>query len=171
LSLSQTEKPKLKFCHILKDVDMAITVEGAFQDDLERLYEIERQCFVEEAFTKKQISQLLSDYNSLSLIAREGPEIVGFIIAVICPGRKANRGHVVTIDVSPSQRRRGTGTMLLKEMERIFKSKFVDVSFLEVREDNVAALSLYRKLGYKRVGKLENYYKTAHGICLKKTLA
>jgi ribosomal protein S18 acetylase RimI-like enzyme len=41
---------------------------------------------------------------------------------------------------------------------------------LEVREDNAAALNLYQKLGYKKVGKLEKYYGEAHGLYLQKTL-
>lgn len=150
---------------------MKVTVQDASAKDLERLYGIERECFVEEAFTKEQIAQLLTDYNSIGLMALEGREIVGFIVGMICPDRKASSGHVVTIDVSLSHRRKGIGTMLLKEMERIFTQKGVHVSFLEVREDNVAALCLYLKLGYKKVGRLENYYKNAHGIYLKKVLA
>jgi ribosomal-protein-alanine acetyltransferase len=150
---------------------MTVTVQDASARNLERLYEIEKECFVEEAFTKKQISQLLTDYNSVSLIGREDSEIVGFIVGMIYPDRKASSGHVVTIDVLPLHRRKGVGTMLLNEMESIFAQKGVQVSLLEVREDNVAALSLYRKLGYTEVGRLENYYKNAHGIYLKKVLA
>ena len=41
---------------------------------------------------------------------------------------------------------------------------------LEVREDNHAAIKLYKALGYQTVGKLEKYYGTKHGIYLKKML-
>jgi ribosomal protein S18 acetylase RimI-like enzyme len=41
---------------------------------------------------------------------------------------------------------------------------------LEVREDNAAALSLYRKLGYAKVGTLKKYYGTKHGLYHKKSL-
>jgi ribosomal protein S18 acetylase RimI-like enzyme len=54
---------------------MTVTVQDASVKHLERLYEIEKECFVEEAFTKKQIAQLLTDYNSISLIARDNGEI------------------------------------------------------------------------------------------------
>lgn len=150
---------------------MTVTVEDALVKYLDRLYEIERECFYEEAFTKKQIAQLLTDYNSISLIARENGEIVGFVVGMVYPDRKAVNGHVLTIDVSPSHRRKGIGRMLLQEMESIFSQKGVQACLLEVREDNVAAISLYRKLGYKEVGRLENYYGTANGIYLKKILA
>jgi len=149
---------------------MAVTVEDASVKHLDRLYEIEKECFIEEAFSKKQIAQLLTDYNSISLIARENGEVAGFIVGVVYPDRKAINGHILTIDVSPKHRRKGIGRVLLQEMESIFVQKGVQASLLEVREDNAAAISLYLKLGYKEMGRLENYYGDAHGIYLKKLL-
>jgi len=149
---------------------MPVTVEDASIRHLDRLYEIEMECFEEEAFTKKQIAQLLTDYNSVGLVARENDKIVGFIIAMMYVDRNALSGHILTIDVSPAYRRKGIGQMLLQEIEKIFKAKGVKTSHLEVREDNVAAISLYEKLGYQKIGKLKNYYGNAHGIYLKKVL-
>ena len=150
---------------------MAVTVEDASVKFLDRLYEIEKECFIEEAFSKKQIAQLLTDYNSISLIARENGEVAGFIVGVVYPDRKAVTGHICTIDVSLRYRRKGIGRMLLQKMESIFAEKGVQSSLLEVREDNAAAISLYRKLGYEEIGRLKNYYANAHGIYFKKVLA
>jgi ribosomal-protein-alanine acetyltransferase len=150
---------------------MTVTVEDASVKYLDRLFEIETQCFDEEAFTKRQIAQLLTDYNSIGLIAREDSEIVGFIVGMIYLDRKSVNGHILTIDVSPSHRREGIGRTLLKELESIFAKNGVQASLLEVREDNVAAISLYRRVGYKEIGRLKNYYGNAHGIYLKKILA
>jgi len=149
---------------------MTVTLQDAPLKCLERLYEIEKECFVEEAFTKKQISLLLTDYNSISLMAKDDGEIVGFIVGMIYPDGKLVNGHILTIDVSPSHRRKGVGQMLLQEMEKIFGQKGVDACLLEVREGNVAALGLYHKLGYEEIGRLENYYGKARGIYLKKIL-
>jgi len=150
---------------------MMLRVRDVSIADIDRLCEIEKGCFVEEAFTKRQISQLLTDYNSIGLAASENGKIVGFIIGMIYLDRKAVTGHILTIDVSLDHRRKGVGQMLLQEMESIFAQKGVQACLLEVRENNTAALNLYRKLGYKQTGKLENYYGNAHGICLRKTLA
>lgn len=149
---------------------MTVRVEDASINHLDRLYEIEMECFEEEAFTRRQIAQLLTDYNSVGLVAKENDKILGFIIAMIYVDRKALSGHILTIDVSPPHRRKGIGQMLLQEIEKIFKIKAVNTSHLEVREDNVAAISLYLKLGYQKIGKLKNYYGNAHGIYLKKAL-
>jgi ribosomal-protein-alanine acetyltransferase len=149
---------------------MTLTVANASIRHLDRLYEIETECFAEERFTKKQIAQLLTDYNSISLIARIDSEIVGFVVGRVYIDRNALNGHILTLDVSSKSRRKGIGQKLLKEIERIFKEEGAKACHLEVREENVAAISLYLKFGYKKIGRLKNYYGNAHGIYLKKVL-
>jgi len=149
---------------------MPITIEDASIRHLERLYEIEMECFKKEAFTKQQIAQLLQDSNSISLVAKEDGNIIGFIIGAVSVENENIVGHILTIDVSPSHRRRGVGFKLLQEMEKIFKDRGVKICRLEAREDNVAALNLYRKLGYRKIGVLEYYYGEAHGILFEKAL-
>lgn len=149
---------------------MAAGIEGASSRDLERLYTIEKECFKEEAFTKEQILQMLDDYNTVSLIARVNNEIAGFVIGMIYVERNTLHGHILTIDVEPRFQRRGIGTLLMKEIEDIFRRKNTEFLHLEVREDNKAAISLYIKLGYVAIGKLNKYYGKVHGIYLRKSL-
>jgi ribosomal-protein-alanine acetyltransferase len=149
---------------------MEVAVEDASLQNLDRLYEIEKECFEREAFTKQQIANLLTDYNSLGLVAKVDGKIVGFVIGMVYIERRSLTGHILTIDVSPTYHRKGIAQNLLQEIEKIFKGKGVRACQLEVREDNIAALSLYRKLGYKKVARLKNYYGNAHGIYLRKDL-
>jgi ribosomal-protein-alanine acetyltransferase len=149
---------------------MALTIEDASTRNLDRLYTIETECFQSEAFTKQQIAQLLTDYNSVSLVAKLDGEIVGFIIGMIYFERNSLVGHILTIDVSKAHRQRGIAEKLMQEIEKILKEKGAGTCHLEVREDNVAALNLYKKLGYKKIAKLKNYYGSAHGVYLKKNL-
>lgn len=150
---------------------MAISVETASMRHLDRLCEIEKECFREEAFSRQQIANLLAEYNSISLVAVENNRVVGFVIGALCVDRNALDGHVLTIDVSQSHQRKGVGLKLLREIEKIFINKNVKTCHLEVREDNIKALGLYEKIGYKRIGKLENYYGKADGLYLRKILA
>lgn len=145
-------------------------MEDASLKHLDRLCEIEGECFDREAFTRQQMIHLLTDYNSVGLIAKVDEKIVGFIIGMIYFDRNSSVGHILTIDVLPTYRRRGIGQMLIQEMEKIFKNKGVRTCRLEVREDNIAALRLYQKLGYEAVAKLKNYYGNFHGIYLRKNL-
>ena len=151
-------------------VDMAIKIEDASVRFLGKLYEIEKQCFEKEAFTKQQLTYLLTDYNAIGLVARVNGEIAGFAIARVDIGRNASFGHILTVDTAPPYRRKGIAQKLLHEIETIFREKGVKECRLEVRENNTAALNLYQKLGYTKIGKLEKYYGTAHGLYLKKSL-
>lgn len=150
---------------------MTLIIETALVHHLDRLYEIEKECFQAEAFSKHQIASLLSDYNSIGLVAKENQQIVGFIIGRTYFERNALTGHILTIDVKPAERQKGVGARLLQEMERIFKEKNVKTCRLEVREDNLPALNLYQKLGYKKIERLQHYYGRANGLYLCKSLA
>jgi ribosomal-protein-alanine N-acetyltransferase len=149
---------------------MLASIEKASIEHLNRLCEIEMKCFETEAFTKQQIAYLLTDSNSVTLVSRVKGEIVSFIIGKTYMDKKPTTGQILTIDVSPKHRRKGIGQTLLQEIEKTFKDKGIHICYLEVRENNFVALSLYRKLGYKKVGRLKNYYGNAHGIRLRKTL-
>ncbi len=149
---------------------MTVNIETASIRHIEKLYEIEKECFGEESFSKAQIRHLLTNYSSVALMANEDSGIVGFIIGDIQYEREAILGRILTIDVAVKYRRMGIGFRLLEEMERIFKQKGATISRLEVRQDNIAAISLYRKRSYVRIATLRNYYGLAHGLCLAKKL-
>lgn len=149
---------------------MDIKIEDVSISHLDRLYEIEQQCFNREAFTKQQLSILLTDYNIVRLAATVNDEVAGFAMAQIDFRRNKPFGHILTVDVLPAYRRKGIAQNLLHEIESVFRAMGIKECHLEVREDNVAALSLYRKLGYTKVGTLEKYYGAKHGLYLKKNL-
>jgi [ribosomal protein S18]-alanine N-acetyltransferase len=149
---------------------MEIKIETASVKLLDKLYEIEELCFDQEAFTKRQIAYLLTDYNTIALVAKADNEIAGFIIAQIEIENDTLFGHIITINVTPAFRRKRIGTKMLNEMEAILLQKGISECHLEVREDNSSALKLYHNKGYQKIGRLEKYYGKAHGLYLKKNL-
>lgn len=149
---------------------MEIKIETASLKLLDRLFEIEEQCFDQEAFTKRQIAYLLTDYNTIALVAKADNDITGFIIAQEEIDDNILYGHIITINVALTYRRKGIATKLLKEIEEIFKQKGITECHLEVREDNKAAVKLYQNSGYQKIGRLEKYYGKKHGLYLKKNL-
>jgi len=149
---------------------MEVKIEAATITLLDKLCEIEEQCFEQEAFTKRQISYLLTDYNAIALMAKTDNDIAGFIITQLEVEENTEFGHIITINVAPKYRRQGTATKLLNEIENLLKQKGLTQCRLEVREDNKHAIKLYQKLGYQTVGILENYYGKKHGLYLKKFL-
>lgn len=149
---------------------MEIKIETASIRLLDKLYEIEAQCFNQEAFTKRQIAYLLKDYNTIGLVAKANSDIAGFIISQVEIENDTLYGHIITINVAPAYRRKGIASKMLKETEEILKEKGITECHLEVREDNSAALKLYQSSGYQKIGRLEKYYSNKHGFYLKKSL-
>ena len=147
---------------------MELKIETTSIKQLDELFRIEEDCFDQEAFTKQQIAYLLSDFNTVALIAKTNVDIAGFVIAQIEVEENAEYGHIVTINVAPKFRRKGVATKLLQEIENFLKQRSINQIRLEVREDNNAALKLYNKLDYKTQGKLDRYYGNKHGIYLNK---
>jgi ribosomal protein S18 acetylase RimI-like enzyme len=151
---------------------MQVKIETATARNLNDLYLIERQCFNEEAFSKQQINYLLSDYNTISLVAKVDDATAGFVIAHLeIEGDSDVFGHIITLNVAGAFRHKGVAQALLGEIEKILLQKGISECRLEVRENNEAALKLYKKLGYLEIGKLEHYYGKAHGLYLKKRLS
>ena len=102
---------------------MEVKIETATIKLLDKLYELEEECFDQEAFSKHQIAYLLTDYNTIALVAKVDDDIAGFIIAQVEVEENTEFGHIITINVAPKIRRQKIATNLLKEIETILKQK------------------------------------------------
>lgn len=71
--------------------------------------------------------------------------------------------EVLTLAVSPSARRRGVGRALLEAALARAAEDGVELVFLEVAADNRAALALYDRAGFARVGARRGYYPRGDG--------
>jgi ribosomal-protein-alanine N-acetyltransferase len=79
--------------------------------------------------------------------------------------------HVSTLAVHPEMRGRGIGErLLLAGLEQAW-SQGAEMSTLEVRPSNEAALALYRKYGFELVGRRRAYYQDNNEDALLLTLA
>ena len=77
-----------------------------------------------------------------------------------------------SVFVFPNFRKKGLGEKLIQEVIAEAKSKKIDKIFLEVRESNASAISLYEKLGWSVVGVRKKYYPCGESakIMLKEIL-
>jgi len=150
---------------------LTIVIQRATPADLEILFRIEQTCFDVEAFSKRLLTSLLKAPAATNLLARENHDVAGFVMGLMDDYGEMKLGHILTIDVIPKYRRKGIATKLLQEAEKEFQNGGVKTSYLEVREDNMPARRLYRKLGYREAEVLKDYYsRGGDGIRLEKTL-
>ena len=61
--------------------------------------------------------------------------------------------EVLTLATDINKRRRGIGTLLLTKLINLAKKDKVFRIILEVSENNIAAVSMYQKLGFKKISK------------------
>lgn len=70
-----------------------------------------------------------------------------------------DEAHITTLSVHPEFRKRGIAQKLLFQViDDCYKNKIKYIT-LEVRESNVAAISLYQKNGFKSIGTRKGYYQ------------
>ena len=153
---------------------MAILIERAKAADAEAVLHFTKRCgsetdnlsFGEEGIpisVEKEASWLGSIENADTacfLVARDGEEIVGTgSYAAFPKKRMAHRGEL-GLTVRQSHWNQGIGTMLLERLlafaKHIAKSEIVS---LEVRSDNAAAIHLYQKFGFEKIGTFRGYFK------------
>lgn len=71
--------------------------------------------------------------------------------------------ELITIAVDKKWRRKGVGEALLKAVFADLMTTAAKKMFLEVAEDNAAAVRLYRKFGFAKVGERRGYYPRPDG--------
>lgn len=86
---------------------------------------------------------------------------VGIAYGIMSVG--AGESHILNICVRPEYQRRGYGGLLLRHLLQLAKRHHAEVSLLEVRRSNLAALSLYAHLGFKEIGVRTEYYPAPNG--------
>ncbi len=108
-------------------------------------------------WTTDAIRTLLEHPAAAALIAVAGMrrEPAGFILAQLA----SDEAEILSVGVAPRFQRRGLGEKLIEGLVRAAAKAEARRLFLEVGVDNTAALRLYDKLDFKRVGIRPKYYQ------------
>lgn len=90
----------------------------------------------------------------------------GFVLARVAGGE----AEILTLAVVPRARGRGLGRALLKAAIAQAEAAGAQAMFLEVGNDNPAALALYAGLGFANVGLRKGYYRGGDALVLRLSL-
>jgi len=88
-------------------------------------------------------------------VCERGGEIVG----VLQWRNLGNEAEILDLAIRLAQRRQGIASFLLREFLQALRGLGIQRIFLEVRESNAPAFSLYRSFGFAISGRRENYYR------------
>ena len=123
-------------------------------EDAHAIYEIEQQSFSVPWRLESVIAELEGAENKLYMVICEENHIVGYAGAWLV----YDEGQITNIAVLPSARGKGYGSKLTKQLINECFSRGMHEIFLEVRISNLAALAMYRNLGFSVKGIRKDYY-------------
>lgn len=130
-----------------------VTVARATWRDMLSLWRLERAIFARDAYDPLTLLLLVAWPGNVALKATNGTALVGFVAGDQPWGERA--AWIITLGVEPSHRRHGVGARLLAECEARLDRP---VLRLMVREGNLPAIELYKKLGYIQIRREAGYY-------------
>ncbi len=141
------------------------TIRRMTEEDVAAVAALEEENF-SRPWSYDAFYKTLSDENYIVIIAKDTDAFLGYCV-LLCTGEEADITNVCT---APVARGKGVATEMLTVLMEEGLSRGVKEFFLEVREGNVPARSLYTKLGFEEIGLRKNYYEEPreHAVLMKK---
>jgi ribosomal-protein-alanine N-acetyltransferase len=129
-----------------------IEISGMKEADLDEIMEIEQKSFI-APWSKNVFRETLSFPSSLNIVARKRVDnrVAGYANFYLI----LDEVQILNIAVAPESRRQGYGTRMLEHAIRELRKRGGKTFYLDVREGNLDAISVYRRLGFRRSEKEE----------------
>jgi [ribosomal protein S18]-alanine N-acetyltransferase len=117
---------------------------------------IEQACF-SDPWSEASFRQAVDNPGVFFRVAMEGAggRVVGYVVAWFAAGE----GEIANVAVAPSARGRGIGGMLLDAAIAAAGDHGAEALYLDVRESNARARTLYDSRGFVEVGRRRRYYR------------
>ncbi len=86
-------------------------------------------------------------------------QVPPMLIGIGCLWAILEEAHIIMLAIHPQFQRQGLGQALLWALLKSACDRQLERSTLEVRASNLAAVSLYKKFGFKEAGRRKRYYE------------
>lgn len=123
------------------------------EEDLNRIYEIEKSCFSDYWSKDLILSSFRQNYNFIKVLTFNE-----LIVAYINFNIIGEDAELMSIAVLEEYRNRRYASRLMEAMFKICEENKVEKIFLELRESNLLAYKLYREHGFVNMGIRREYY-------------
>jgi ribosomal protein S18 acetylase RimI-like enzyme len=129
----------------------------AAADDIDALVELEERVFATDRLSRRSLRNLLKSPSAVVVVAAgEDGRLAGTAIILLRP--RSLIARLYSIAVAPHMGGRGVASILLKRVEDTAHKRGCASIRLEVHETNHAAISRYKKCGYRQFGRRAKYY-------------
>ncbi len=100
------------------------------------------------------LTSFFSQPHAKGAVCLENGILKGYALTTLVVGE----GEILRIGIHPNAQKKGLGTHLITFVLKEGSLQGAEDFFLEVREGNLAARSLYQKVGFSQMGLRKNYY-------------
>lgn len=121
--------------------------------DLDAVLRIEREVHA-YPWTQGNFSDALRSKYVCKVLESETGQMLGYAVMMLA----VDEAELLDIAVAAGFQRQGWGHRLLQEMMALARRDGMQRVVLEVRASNMAAISLYRSMGYIDIGLRRDYY-------------
>jgi [ribosomal protein S18]-alanine N-acetyltransferase len=122
--------------------------------DMPMVLAIEDASF-EFPWSEEEFIRCLRQRNCIGMVAELNDEVVGFMIYEL----HKNRLHLLNFAVNPNIRRSCVGTAMMDKLIGKLSSDRRNRILLEVRETNLDAQLFFRRLGFRAISVLRDFYE------------
>ena len=137
-----------------------VQIRRAAPIDIPAIVAIEQQLFI-DPWEQAVFLEALTYYPTTYFVAVSGGTVIGFIVGAMENTGENIYGHICNLAVAPGLQQRGTGRLLVNRVEHQFAFELASGVQLEVRLSNIAAQNFYRRLGYRDVFRVPDYYSNS----------
>ncbi len=138
-----------------------IIIRTATREDLDSLLALEHSCYRYPWSRQQFIDEFDNPVATIDVALVEG-QIAGYLCSWLICGEL----QIQNLATSPDFRRRGIGQTLLEYVISRSSREGLMSAWLEVREDNQAAIKLYTGCGFEVQGRRKTYYQDGEDALL-----
>ena len=142
---------------VRRDEEPACDIRAMNRDDLDQVLAIENQAYG-FPWARGIFEDCLRARYRCVVLERDGA-VIGYGVMMTAVGES----HVLNLCIADEWRCRGLGETLLRFLLDEARQTFSMRALLEVRPSNAAALALYRRLGFEKIGVRRRYYPSHDG--------
>jgi ribosomal-protein-alanine N-acetyltransferase len=140
---------------VTADARTGVRVRDAREEDLDQIHAIEVASFA-DPWSRDGFRELLSHSHArMSVAAGRASEVLGYSVTWFV----SDESEIANLAVGPAARRGGVGALLLDTILAEATRAGARAVFLEVRESNEAARTLYASREFMVVGRRKEYYR------------
>ena len=134
-----------------------VCVRKAERGDVDALAALEHRVFATDRLSRRSLQRFLKSPSADVIVAEDDTGLAGNAIVLFRP--RSLIARLYSIAVAPAMGGRGVGAMLLAAAEAAALARGCRAIRLEVHVTNHAAISRYRKSGYREFSRLRRYYE------------